>query len=337
MSSNEKSSCELYGKKVLLIALPGYSDGIADQMRRMGAEVDYLNDKPNDGAVCKIFGRLKIKLYQKIINKYYKEKLSIYKNKRYDYILVIRGEYTTEKALRIIKELFPKSKLILYMWDSLKNNKGIEEKWRLYDKIFTFDRIDYLNNKDKIEFLPLYYYEEYLPQIDHEAEPEYVVSFIGTGHQDRIKIVKNIAEQCNKIGKKTFMYCYMPHKIVYLQNKLMNPYFRRVTIDDVHFSMLPFSKVYEIYMKSKCIMDIESTAQCGLTMRSIETIGLKRKLITTNRDIANYDFYNTNNILIVDRNNFNIDPKFFDIPYKKLEDSIYEKYSLRNWILEVFK
>ena len=36
-------------------------------------------------------------------------------------------------------------------------------------------------------------------------------------------------------------------------------------------------------------------------------IGLKKKLITTNKDIVNYDFYNSNNIMVVDRANFQID------------------------------
>ena len=70
-------------------------------------------------------------------------------------------------------------------------------------------------------------------------------------------------------------------------------------------------------------------------MRSIEIIGLRRKFITTNRDIVNYDFYNPNNILVLDRKNSIVDMSFFDKPYEMLPDEIYEKYSLRNWILEV--
>lgn len=336
-NNNVATSNELEKKKILLIALPGYSDGIVTQMRNMGAEVDYLNDKPNDGVICKTLGRLKINLYQTVIHNYYKKELAILKNKQYDYILVIRGEYTPADTLKLLKEYYPEAKVVLYMWDSLENNKGIEKKWYLYDKVFTFDRIDYLNNQEKLEFLPLYYYEEYLPKIDLEGEPEYAVSFIGTGHQDRIKIVKSVAKQCSKMGKNTFVYFFLPHKFVYLQNKLKNPYFKDVTMNDVHFKMLPFAKVYDIYGKSKCVIDIESPTQHGLTMRSIEMIGLKRKLITTNKDIVNYDFYNPNNIMVVDRNNFKVDLQFFDKPYEKIDDSIYEKYSLRNWILEVLR
>lgn len=67
-------------------------------------------------------------------------------------------------------------------------------------------------------------------------------------------------------------------------------------------------------------------------MRTIEMIGLKKKLITTNKDIVNYDFYNENNILVVDRNNFKLDTDFINKPYQELDERIYKKYSLESWI-----
>ena len=72
-------------------------------------------------------------------------------------------------------------------------------------------------------------------------------------------------------------------------------------------------------------------------MRNIEILGLKRKLITTNKDIVNYDFFNENNIFILDRNNPIIDISFLEKPYVMLNEDIYKKYSLKNWIIEVLK
>ena len=51
----------------------------------------------------------------------------------------------------------------------------------------------------------------------------------------------------------------------------------------------------------------------------------------------NYDFYNENNILIIDRENPVIDQNFIDLPYELLPNEIYEKYSLSSWIIEVLK
>ena len=136
---------------------------------------------------------------------------------------------------------------------------------------------------------------------------------------------------------RTFSYFFVPHQLVFIWNKILNKNYKRVHYGDVQFKMMPFKKLYEYYANSRCIVDVENAFQRGLTMRSIEVLGLKRKFITTNEDIKNYDFYNENNILVVNRGNPVVDMSFFDKPYEILDDSIYYKYSLSNWILEVLK
>lgn len=324
---------ELEGKRILLIALTEYSKGIISELQNMGATVDYMCDKPNDGVVCKTLGRLKFKPYMRVIEKYYQEKVRGYSSNRYDFILSIRGEYTPVVSVQALKKAFPEAQIILYMWDSLRNNKGVEAKWEFYDKVWTFDRIDYLANKDKIDFLPLFYYNSFLPE--KTGEYKYDIAFIGTGHEDRVKVIKGIKLQCEKYGLKMYEYIYLPHKLIYLRNKLKNTNYKGVTAKDIHFKLLPTKDAYKIYSESRCVIDIESPTQCGLTMRTIEMIGLEKKLITTNKDIVNYEFYNPNNIMVVDRKDFQIEPEFVNRPYKKLPDEMYQKYSLYGWILQV--
>ncbi len=324
-------------RRVLLISLRGYSDGIVRKMRDLDINVDYFNDKPNDGFICKACGRFKVKPYERVLNNYYKKLVESVKQNRYDYIIVIRGEYTPVEALRLFKANFSDAKLILYMWDSIANNKGIDKKWKYFDKVYTFDRIDYLNHKEEIDFLPLFFYEDYLPEVIDNAKYQYDVSFIGTGHEDRIKIVKQVEKKCKQNNQKFYSYIYMPHLFVYYYNKVFNKNFKGVRKKDIHFEKLPFEETYRIYSSSKCVMDVESSSQCGLTMRTIEMLGLKKKLVTTNKDIVNYDFYNSDNVMVVDRNDFHIDKEFFDKPYKMLDQSIYDKYSLESWIKSILR
>ena len=223
------------------------------------------------------------------------------------------------------------------MWDSLVNNKFIRAKWEYYDKVYTFDRIDYLNHKESIDFLPLFYYEDYLPKDTGGKEYKYDLSFIGTGHEDRVKIVKALALQLENKQRNVFSYFFFPHKLVYYLNKIKNPHFKYVRMEDVEFKQLPFEKLYEIYSQSKCVVDIESSKQNGLTMRTIEMIGLEKKLITTNKDIVHYDFFNPDNIMILDRKDPVIDLEFIDRPYIPLDEKIRTKYSLHDWILNVLE
>ena len=76
----------LAGKKILLIALPGYSDGIVKKMKELGAEVDYIHDKPDEGFVTKALGRLQLGFYQKVIESYYEKALFPLKERGYEYI-----------------------------------------------------------------------------------------------------------------------------------------------------------------------------------------------------------------------------------------------------------
>lgn len=339
MDENERN---LTGKCILLIALSGYSDGILKKMKELGAEVDFINDKPSNGFACKMLGRYQAGFYQKIISDYYREQLEPLKHRNYDHILSLRGEYTPADILELLKIYYPDSKLILYMWDGLGklNTKGIEKKWPYYDQVYTFDRIDYEEHKDKILFLPLYYYEDCLPNKTYSPNSSsftYELSFIGTGHGDRVRIIKDAVCQCEKSGFNCFSYIFLPHKLIFWQNKLINRDYKFVKMRDIQFQMMPFEKLYQIYADSRCILDVENSGQHGLTMRSIEILGLKRKMITTNRDVVNYDFYNENNILVIDRENPVIDMSFFDKPYEMLNERIYKKYSLKNWLLEVLK
>ena len=83
-------------------------------------------------------------------------------------------------------------------------------------------------------------------------------------------------------------------------------------------------------------MDINHPLQYGLTSRCIEALGANRKLITTNENIKDYDFFNESNIRIIDRKNPIINADFFISDYIKPKKEIYEKYSLKNWLINIF-
>ena len=90
----------------------------------------------------------------------------------------------------------------------------------------------------------------------------------------------------------------------------------------------------DLIRNSKCILDSAQDNQNGLTIRVIETLGAKRKLITTNANIREYDFYKPENIYVYD-NKFDFSDIFFKSNYEEIDNDIYKKYSLRNWLNEL--
>jgi len=65
-------------------------------------------------------------------------------------------------------------------------------------------------------------------------------------------------------------------------------------------------------------------------------LGLHKKLITTNSDIVNYDFYNPQNILVVDEKNPTIPASFFETKYIPIPAAIFNKYTLEGWTDAIF-
>ena len=271
---------------------------------------------------------MQLKFYQNVLTKYYVNIALKEKHKSFDYVFVLRGEYSTQKGLLFMKETFTNAKFILYMWDSIKNNKNIQQKWIYFDDVYSFDRVDCINNS-KIKHLPLYYIDQFKNHVEEKSK--YDIVFIGTGHGDRPKIIKQISKICDREGLSFYSYIYLPHKLIFLRNKLFNKNYAGITLKDIHFELLPLNTISEIYSKCKCVIDIESASQSGLTMRTIEVFGSKKKLITTNKDIVNYDLYSKENILVIDRNNIYLDKNFVLSSYKPVSESLYKKYTLNNW------
>ena len=102
------------------------------------------------------------------------------------------------------------------------------------------------------------------------------------------------------------------------------------------FKSLTRSEIINLYNCANVVLDINHPNQTGLTMRTFECIGAKRKMITTNSQIKNYSFYNPNNIYILDRNNITLDENFFNSDYQNIDSSIYNNLSIGGWIKSVF-
>jgi len=98
---------------------------------------------------------------------------------------------------------------------------------------------------------------------------------------------------------------------------------------------ISFVETTALMKDTKIVLDIQKDIQRGLTFRVFEAMGLGKKLITTNTDIINYDFYNPNNIFIWTENTTNIPNDFLNTPYEELPEEIYKKYSQESWVKKI--
>ena len=218
------------------------------------------------------------------------------------------------------------------MWDSFKNKNSLNTI-ELFDSVITFDSED--AHKYKIKFLPLFFIKKY-EQIKEIECYEQELCFTGTAHSDRYQIAKKIEKQLKQFDLKMYSYFYLPSEIMYWIRRLFLRKYKYGTLRDFSFKALTQNEIVSIIEKSKVVLDINHPFQCGLTSRCIEALGANRKLITTNNNIKNYNFYNTANILIIDRENPIIYKDFFNTEYKNPQQSIYQYYTLKSWLRNIF-
>lgn len=327
----------LKDKSILFISPSffGYESSIKERLSQAGAIVDYFDERPANTFWSKALIRINKKILSFYINQYYENICKKITNRVYDYVFVMDIEAMPVSFLKKVRKSNLHTVFILYLWDSLYNKKHTINYLSFFDRVYSFDLKD-CERFSQLIFRPLFYLNEY-GMIASCQEYEYDFSFIGTAHSDRYSLVLKICAQIHKYCLKTYWYLYLQDWKVFYWNKLTNSAFMKARLRDFHYSSLSKKEVIEIIKKSRIIIDIQHPNQTGLTMRTIEMLGAKRKLVTTNASIRNYDFYSDDNILIIDRDNPVIDKEFCLRKYKPLEEHIYYKYSLDGWLEDIFK
>lgn len=324
------------GKRILFFGLEtmGYEKKILAKMRELGAEVDYHSERPVSGQFGKAIVKMAPSMLDKKTEAYYHGIFEQHKNTKYDIVFIMKCDTPTKRVLKELRRYFPDAELRLHMWDSLVNIPNIIEKLELFDRITSFDKKD-CEKHPEFGFRPLFYIDSFA---EKSREPiVYDVSFCGTIHSDRYTVLENIRHQCEEHGMKFYGYYYMQSKLAYYYLKLRDKRFRNVPMNALKFQTIGSEEVNRIFSASKAIVDIQHPSQSGLTMRTIETLGAKKKLITTNPDIKNYDLYNENNVCLIDRENPVVSEVFLRTEYKEVDERVYKYYSLERWVLDVLQ
>lgn len=316
-------------KKVLFIGIGFYDyDTIIKQaIEKLGYEVDYFCETPT-GFFYTLVNRLNFNYFLK---KYHdKHSLNIAEKcgNDYDVIFVIKANVLTEKAIEIIKSKNKKAKTVLYLWDSIERIDNYKNIWHCFDTIFSFDRVDSQKNSN-IRFKPLFYRSEY--RKTEKTAVVYDLFFAGWSHSDRAILLKNIASSLER-QRLRVKFLILVGKMSYHTSSAIRA-IRNLTIK----TPIEAKEVAQYCFESNAVLDLAHPNQTGLTMRTIEVLfGAKRKLVTTNKDIVNYDFYNEDNILIIDRNNLEIPKNFFEKTFKPYSQALTDSLFIENWVKDFF-
>jgi hypothetical protein len=223
---------------------------------------------------------------------------------------MIKADHLLPQKIAEIKNYT--NEFIAYFSDSIHKCPKIKKIHSIFDKVYSFEKKDAATYK--FSFITNYIYKE------KSAKPDTKFSVFNVSAYDkRIKTIEKIALKLDQIAPN--------YKIISVGQTNYNS----ITNIDFTKKRLNLEEV-DIYIdNSIALLDINRSGQQGLTFRVFESLGFNKKLITTNKDIANYDFYNKNNILIIDENKIKISKDFFETPYQEIPKAIYTNYSLEHW------
>ncbi len=259
-------------------------------------------------------------------DRFYRQKLAELGNKKYDLFFVINGQTLSKRLIAELRQHMPHATFLFYIWDSMRNKPKAQEILPFFDQRITFD--PEAAHQFDMRLLPLFF----TPGFEvTNSSPTYDLSFIGTAHSDRFHIISTIDKALPSDANRLW-YLFLQAPWVFYAQKILNSAFSKARFEDFKYRPLPFSKVQEIFLESRAIVDMEHPNQTGLTMRTFEALGAGKKLITTNSHIKDYDFYDPQNIHVVDRLNPSIPKHFLTTPYHPLPVKLYYKYSLSGWV-----
>ncbi|TPF92230.1 hypothetical protein BW14_09565 [Bifidobacterium sp. UTBIF-68] len=102
----------------------------------------------------------------------------------------------------------------------------------------------------------------------------------------------------------------------------------------VKHSYVNYMDYLDMVSRSKAILDITQQGQNGFSMRVMEAIFLNKKLVSTNTALLSADFYDPNNILVIDLQNPDKEllTMFLQSDFHLYDEQIKRYYSVSSWI-----
>lgn len=238
-----------------------------------------------------------------------------------DYILFINSGDFNPKVFDLAK--IKTSKLITYNYDSVKRVPLTPNAFEIFDKIYSFDSEDVKNNPNLIK-INNFIYKDKQPLKNSFTTKAFIAL---SKDKERNITISKIADQFDKNGydgKYEFV-------VVDKKNSTLNKNLNFVNKN------IPYDELLSKIENTEIMIDIVRKNQNGLSFRVFESLAYQKKLIITNPSIKNYAFYNSNNILVIDEVNPQIPKSFLEAKYEPIDDSIYEKFTINNWVKTVFE
>lgn len=182
-------------------------------------------------------------------------------------------------------------------------------------KLFSFDKVDC--EVYSLNYCSSVYYGNIILPTKTDS---FSLFFCGVD-KGRLELIKKIGECFYELGLKS--------KIVLFDSNIS------IRGIETRKTYMCYDEYLQNVSNSEALLDIVAEGQIGFTMRVMESIYFNKKLITSNRQILESNFYNKNNIFFIeDFNSINTEnlKVFLNKEFIPYSNEIKEYYDLKEWV-----
>lgn len=209
---------------------------------------------------------------------------------------------------------------VAYLSDGIARLSMPIDQLATFDKVYTFDGADAYEYQ--LRKLYNYIYEEHA---DFKTTADFK-AFVVMGGKHRVDVLGRVAQAFEQLGYTSTCKFLVQSKPVPGASPLLTFFRQRMGIDETA----------EYVRRSEILIDIVRPGHAGLSFRFFEALLYRKKMITNNPSVADYDFYDPRNILIIDSEHPVIPDAFINGEYVDPPEEVVQRYSMASWANEVF-
>lgn len=258
------------------------------------------------------------KLFGKNIKKeYFSNQILGQVREEQDITFIIRPDLFDVSLLEKLKK--KTENFIAYYYDSCKKYPKQVDLIPFFDEIYSYENEDI----EKYNFIETsnFIYDESIATEDIR----YAIFNISS-YDSRIDEINRIANALSDAGLKIYFILF---------------YFKKLSFSNLISvtEYLSLKETKKLISESRAMLDVQRIDQNGLSFRTFESLGYRKKLITTNKMVREYDFYHPNNILVINSNKIDTDEikNFLKLAYVEISQDILKKYNLKSFTEKIFK
>lgn len=231
--------------------------------------------------------------------------------------VILNSHVYSIPIVRYINKKFPSIRIIVWYSNPVSKDTPIRFYKELDCEIWSFDKDD----------CQKYHLRSNNQFIDHEMfnnlsnEIKYDLSFVGLD-KGRLRQLLDLKCKFNEKNISTYLYIVNSNK----NSSDSYDYEDRIS----------YKELLNIEANSRALLDIVQPEQKGQTLRPIEALFFKKKIITNNYSILEADFYSHKNVFILGKDNSNNIEEFLESGYEEIPTNILEKYTVKGWLNNFF-